>query len=255
MSFGDLVVRFQNLWPIVYARRQNQGDIRLPFHALYGDGVWAVFEDYDRPSRARATSVHAKLNEDLFAAFGDFAFRDQLRQLLVATYFPPSEQVALTAALGFERALDSVQVAAFAKDQIAYRAAREVGRSARFKSDVVTGYKFTCALTGYRLTTVGQSCIVEAAHIHQHATSRNNDPDNGLALSPTAHALFDFGLWSATDDLRVVVKPAAVFNEDFPAGGFSLRSISGRMLFLSSQNRLRPNPICLAWHRREHRFE
>jgi hypothetical protein len=25
----DLVVRFQNLWPNVYARHQSQGDIRL----------------------------------------------------------------------------------------------------------------------------------------------------------------------------------------------------------------------------------
>jgi putative restriction endonuclease len=251
----DLVVRFQNLWPIVYARRQNQGDIRLPFHALSGDGVWAVFEDDGRPSRARATSVRAKLDDNLCAALGDSAFRAQLRRLLVATYFPPAEQVALAAALGFERALDSAEIAAFAQDQAAYRVAREAGRSARFKNEVVTGYKFTCALTGYRLTTVGQSGIVEAAHIHQHAKSRNNDPDNGLALSPTAHALFDLGLWSATDDLHVVVKPAAVFTEDFPDGGFSLRSISGRMLFLPSQNRLRPNPIRLAWHRREHRFE
>jgi putative restriction endonuclease len=250
----DLVVRFQNLWPIVYARRQNQGDIRLPFHALSGDSVWAVFEDDGRPSRARATSVRAKLDENLFAALCDSAFRAQLRRLLVATYFPPAEQVALAAALGFERALDSAEIAAFAHDQAAYRAACEVGRSARFKSEVVTGYKFTCALTGYRLTTVSQVGIVEAAHIHQHAKSRNNDPDNGLVLTPTAHALFDMGLWSATDDLRVIVKPAADFAEEGPEGCFRLRALAGRALTLPSSLRLRPSPVHLAWHRREHGF-
>jgi putative restriction endonuclease len=116
------------------------------------------------------------------AALNNNAFRSNLRRLLVATYFPPSEQVAVAAALGFERALDTAEIAAFAEDQAAYRAAREAGRNARFKNEVVSGYQFTCALTGYRLVTVEQAGIVEAAHIYQHARSRNNDPDNGLAL-------------------------------------------------------------------------
>jgi len=251
----DLVVRFQNLWPIVAERRTNKGDIRLPFHALSGDGVWAVFEADGRPSRSRATSERARLDAGLFAALGDSTFRAKLRRLLVATYFPPVEQVALAAALGFERTLDSAEIAAFAEDQAAYRAAREAGRSARFKNEVVCGYQFTCALTGYRLTTVGQAGIVEAAHIHQYAKSRNNDPENGLALSPTAHALFDLGLWSVADDLRVLVKPDAVFTEEFPADGFSLRALTGRPLFLPSIAKLRPHSDHLRWHRREHTFK
>ncbi len=113
----------------------------------------------------------------------------------------------------------------------------------------------TCALTGYRLTTVGQAGIVEAAHIHQHAKSRNNDPDNGLALSPTAHALFDTGLWSVADDLRVLVKPVAVFTEELPVDGFSLRALIGRPLFLPTITKLRPHSDHLHWHRQEHADE
>jgi len=124
--------------------------------------------------------------------------------------------------------LDSAEISAFAEDQAAYRAAREAGRNARFKNEVVSGYQFTCALTGYRLVTTEQAGIVEAAHIHALSSSRNNDPDNGLALTPTAHALFDMGLWSADDDLRVLVKPASAFAEEFLAGGFSLRALASR---------------------------
>ncbi len=250
----DLILRFQNLWPIVAERRQNKGDIRMPFHALATDGVWCVFEEDGRPSRSRETSVRAQLPDNLLAALGDSAFRDKLRRLLVATYFPPAEQVSLAAALGFERALDSAEIAAFAKDQAAYRAAREAGRNARFKSEVVSGYQFTCALTGYRLTTINQAGIVEAAHIHQHSKSRNNDPGNGLALSPTAHALFDLGLWSVGDDLRILVKSTAYFTEAGPAGGFSLRALAGRSLIIPNITKLRPHPDYLGWHRREHGF-
>lgn len=251
----DLILRFQNFWPIVAERRQNKGDIRMPFHALATDGVWSVFDEEGRPSRARATSVRAKLDDTLLAALGDSAFRAKLRRLLVATYFPPDEQVALAAALGFERALDSAELATFAENQAAYRSAREVGRNARFKNEVVSGYQFTCALTGYRLTTATQAGIVEAAHIHPHSKSRNNDPENGLALTPTAHALFDMGLWSVSDDLRILVKPAAFFTEESPAGGFSLRAFASRPLHFAPAARLRPARDHLVWHRHEHAFE
>ncbi len=250
----DLVVRFQNFWPIVQSRRGNKGDVRMPFHALGTDGIWSVFDSEGRPSRSRATSVRARLDDGLLTALGQNSFRAQLRRLLVVTYFPPSEQVALFSALGFEEAADSAEIGTLAEDQATYRIARDTGRSARFKNEVVSGYRFTCALTGYRLTTTEQIGIVDAAHIHQHAKSRNNDPANGLALTPTAHRLFDLGLWSVTDDLRVIVKSTSTFSEDSPEGGFRLRLLHGQPLNLPAQTRLRPAEHHLAWHRREHGF-
>lgn len=88
--------------------------------------------------------------------------------------------------------------------------------SARFKNLVVGGYAFTCALTGHRLVTTQNLVLVEAAHLHAFRDSRNDDPANGLALSPTAHALFDRGLWSVDDHLRVLVRPTTGFTESGP---------------------------------------
>jgi putative restriction endonuclease len=252
---AELVLRFQNYWPIVQSRRDNKGDVRMPFHALGTDGVWAVFDHDGRPSRARVTSVRARLPDDLLILLGDAPFRARLRLLLVTTYFPADEQVALFAALGFEGAADTAEIQQFAEETPdRYRIVCEVGRSARFKTTVVSGYRFACALTGYRLTTAEQAGIVEAAHIHALSSSRNNDPDNGLALTPTAHALFDLGLWSVTDDLRVLVKPEAAFVETSPPGGFGLRALHNRPLHLDPHAKLRPGTPHLAWHRRHHGF-
>lgn len=62
------------------------------------------------------------------------------------------------------------------------------------------------------------------------------------------------GLWSASDDLRVMVKPDPVFEESAPPGGFSLRQLAGRPLVIDPATRLRPDPRRLAWHRQHHGF-
>ncbi len=72
------------------------------------------------------------------------------------------------------------------------------------------------------------AAIVNAAHIMSWAETQNDDPRNGLALSKNAHWMFDEGLWSVGDDLRVVVN-AKRFTEN---GSEMLRltSFEGRQL-------------------------
>src|SRR5436190_6240835 len=93
--------------------------------------------------------------------------------------------------------------------------ARKRGRDARFRLNVVAAYNYTCALTGYRLMTLSAGTIVDAAHIHQFARSRNNEPQNGLALCKNAHWLFDNGLWTIADDHTIRVATDQ-FSEDSP---------------------------------------
>jgi putative restriction endonuclease len=131
--------------------------------------------------------------------------------------------------------------------------AQKRGREGRFRLEVVAAYQYTCALTGYRLTTVTGRSIVDAAHIHQFSDSRNNDVRNGLALSKNAHWLFDGGLWTLTDDYRVIVATGQ-FAEDAPAEGVLLGSYHGRQIRLPSNPEAWPNPVHLAWHR-SHKFQ
>src|ERR1700675_3290146 len=100
----------------------------------------------------------------------------------------------------------------------------------------------------YRLTTITGKSIVDAAHIHQFADSRNNDPRNGLALCKNAHWLFDNGLWTLTDDYKVIVAEG-----EFAEAGAEqklLREYHGKKILVPDESALRPNPIHIAWHRR-----
>jgi putative restriction endonuclease len=107
-------------------------------------------------------------------------------------------------------------------------------------------------LTGNRLTTITAGNIVDAAHIHQFADSRNYDPRNGIALSKNAHWLFDNGLWTLTDDYKVIVAVGR-FSEDIPDQK-GLLQYHEQSLRLPSENRLWPDPLHIAWHRK-HRFQ
>jgi predicted restriction endonuclease len=130
-------------------------------------------------------------------------------------------------------------------------ASYQTGRDVRFRLDIVAAYGYTCALTGYRVTTIGGSSIIDAAHIHQFSESRNNDPKNGIALCKNAHWMFDQGLWSLDDNYRVLVAHDA-FDEDSP-GQRSLRDFEGMRVSLPVNSNLWPDPQHLAWHR-EHKF-
>ena len=109
-------------------------------------------------------------------------------------------------------------------------------------------YNYTCALTGCSLTaTKTGATIVEAAHIAAFGDTRNNDPRNGLALTPDAHWSFDEGLWTIDDDLRIVVAHDQF--ADCSPDGASLKHRHGRPLHFSHDARLRPEPQYLEWHR------
>lgn len=94
--------------------------------------------------------------------------------------------------------------------------------------------------------------LVQAAHIEQHAHAGNDDPNNGLALTPDAHWLFDAGLWTvwpAGDQLLVQVKLGA-----FDESGDRLRSRHGQPLQFHPGATLRPAAEYLRWHARHWGF-
>ena len=149
----------------------------------------------------------------------------------------------------------SDELAEVRQDQAAYMAQLSRGRDARFKVSVISGYHFTCALTGYRLIASKSTYVpLEAAHIHAHSQRGPDTPDNGLALTPTAHDLFDAGLWTVDDNLRILVAHSDIAESILPGGShFKLADLHGRPLSFAPQATLRPDPAHLAWHRDHHR--
>jgi putative restriction endonuclease len=243
----ELAFRFVTYWSIVAHRRSQKPDIRYPFYHLQSDGCWTALAQDGSPAQDRRLARSAELNADFEARLHDTAFREKARRLLVCTYFPKDEWPGLCALLGLP--VPSEGEAASAASYRSAAQAELTGREARFRLSVVSCYGYTCALTGYRLMTIASGSIIDAAHIHQFADSRNNDVRNGIALCKNAHWLFDNGLWTIADDYTVKVAVDA-FSEDSPDQR-PLSGYQGMPIRLPSDPALHPDPTYLAWHRKQ----
>jgi putative restriction endonuclease len=119
-----------------------------------------------------------------------------------------------------------------------------VDRDRLFRRLVLRAYDKRCAITGLKLINGGGRAEVDAAHIRP---VKHNGPDilsNGLALSGTAHWMFDRGLISLSDSLDILVSR----HVNDPDSVRSLINPTGKAIV---PKRLieRPHPRFLEWHR------
>jgi putative restriction endonuclease len=113
-----------------------------------------------------------------------------------------------------------------------------------FRRVVLDAYDKRCSITGLKLINGLGRAEVDAAHIRP---VEKNGPDiinNGLALSGTAHWMFDRGLLTIEDDLTIVIS-RHVNDRD---GAEGLINATGRLI-APRMERDRPHPAFLAWHR------
>ena len=246
----ELAFRFQEFEHVVAHRRTQRLDIRLPFHHLGSSKIWTPRTNDDARSPDSTVTKYVEFDPEFRSACLDAEFRIRARRILIRQYFEPAEQLILMELVRLDSS-ENIELAEGVERSYALEI-QKVARDARFRLDVVPTYNYTCALTGYRVTTIDRGTIVDAAHIHQFSTSRNNDVRNGLALCKNAHWAFDAGLWSIDDEYRVVVAHS-LFEEAAP-NQTPLGAYAGKPVQLPRNKEYWPLQKYLAAHRRQHNF-
>jgi putative restriction endonuclease len=247
---GELVFRFLAYWTVVVERRPQRPDIHLPFYHMRSDGCWKPLDESGQPTLERRRAIAAEMDDAFLACLNNAEFRLQMRRIIIAKYFTDyTERAGLYQLVGLPVPPDTI----VKEDARLYEAARERGREARFRLIVVPAYNYTCALTRYRLVTIDSGSIVDAAHVHQFADSRNNHPRNGIALCKNAHWMFDGGLWSLDDEYRVLIDPRRFDESGIDA--LLLATKANTRIFLPADRNYWPDKAHLAWHRKHHGFE
>ncbi|MDP2784139.1 MAG: HNH endonuclease [Sulfurimicrobium sp.] len=258
----ELAFRFLGYWEVVSSRGRSVGRAELPFFHLQSDGFLrhvAISGLEAALGSIRPTSVellnkvisHAELPEDFFELMRNKDHRDAARKILISGgWFFPEEKIKLLAMLGLDSngfALDGESMPDVSREEDVKQ-----GRDIKFRLQIVPLYHYSCALCGVKMLLPSGITLVEAAHIHQFAQSKNDDITNGMALCRNHHWAFDQGLWSIGTSFEIVVA-CGKFAEQAPNQTGLVSYHSKQLDFSWLQPEHRPSQKNLDWHRR-HKF-
>lgn len=129
------------------------------------------------------------------------------------------------------------------RDRVTLLSSRIV-RDRLFRRRVLQVYDKRCAVTGLKLINGGGRAEVDAAHIRPVEANGPDILTNGIALSGTAHWMFDRGLISFSDDFDIMVSRQV----NDPDGVRGLINRTGKAI-VPLRALDRPHPHFLRWHR------
>jgi putative restriction endonuclease len=199
----DLVKTFKRYFEVV-RQRDDQPTLENPFYHLSGDGFWQLVPKpgerppYEPGNASRVPTlkalreIYGRFDDNLWNAFlTDAQSRHHLRVALVTRYFP--EHRDKLAAIAGEKAVPSKEDVL--RDE-------PPGRDAAFRHTILEIYDYRCAACGIRVKISDDLSLVEAAHIIPFGVSRNDKPDNGVALCPNHHWAMDRRLIAPCPDSK-----------------------------------------------------
>jgi len=250
----ELIDTFKRYFAVV-RRADDRPSIENPFYHLCGDGFWHLIPDSGErplyevgnasrvPTLTTLRSVHGRFDEGLWTALlKDAHSRHQLREALIARYFP--EHRARLAALAGERPSEAEADAL--REELP-------GRQAAFRHTILEIYDYRCAACGIRIKLDDALSLVEAAHIIPFGVSRNDRPDNGMALCPNHHWAMDRMLIAPCTDAS---HEAGVWNvrkglDARIEGQKDLVALRGQRVIPPSEKKFYPAIESLRWRERQ----
>lgn len=129
------------------------------------------------------------------------------------------------------------------RNRVAYLSSH-ILRDSVFRRIVLRAYDARCAITSLKLINGLGRAEVEAAHIKPVEANGPDIVSNGLALSGTAHWMFDRGLIAVADDHEILISR----HVNDIAGVRAMINKTGRIL-IPTRAVEQPHPHFLRWHR------
>ncbi len=181
-----------------------------PFTRLITDGIWDVqanklidrrvtYSDKDlRSTRAEGSftpEVSNLLNNNPNLI-------SQVAEQVLEMHFPESLHESLLLAAGIQMGAETKKLSKSSRDP-------------NFRNQVLEAYERKCAVCNYQIRRDDTLVGIEAAHIKWHQFKGPDVVQNGVALCSLHHKLYDFGLFTITEDFRLKVSTKANGNESF----------------------------------------
>lgn len=236
-------------FPFFHLKGSLRTNERSFWHLAPLPGRELVLESMTTATSYRAITDNiawAFVDDELFQLLQDEANVDALGQALAVTWFDRGlADLKSVAEKGkaishYERQIRGLTLSA--------PGVREQARAIRdpaFRRVVLELYDYRCAATGSRILLPDGRAMVQAAHILPHAVSADDDPRNGLALTPDMHWAMDNNLIAPGPDFRWHVSRKKL-DERIPDHRL-LTSLEGKELLLPREQRMYPRKDALEW--------
>lgn len=117
-------------------------------------------------------------------------------------------------------------------------------RSPAFRRIVTEVYDYRCAATGLRILLSDGTAMVEAAHIRPFSETKDDDPRNGMALTPNIHWAYDKHLIAPGPDYKWHVSKQL---DDRIPDYKMLTELNDKKMFLPAEQRMYPKQEALDW--------
>ncbi len=226
----------------------------FPFFHLRSEGFWhpqpvpdreAILEAMDsaRSFSAITDNIdHIQLDDELFEFLGEADARNSLREMLLTRWF--GNKLAKLKDIELEDRYESKLRGSLghAVNEQLVEYSKPV-RDTAFRRIVIEAYDFRCSATGTRLVLPGQQVLVQAAHLIPFSESRDDDPCNGIALTPDMHWAMDRNFIAPGPDLHWHVSRLI---EQRITDNQPLLSLDGRELLLPRDKRFWPRKDALS---------
>jgi putative restriction endonuclease len=250
----ELVATFKRYFAVV-KKHDDQPTIQNPFFHLCGDKFWRLVPAAgDSPiyregatsgapsvAELRRRTVGGQFESGLWTLLSEPVARHQMREALIARYFPDErEQLAAVAATSRTGASKADEL----KEEL------PPGRDGAFRRTVLEIYDYRCAACGVRVLLDQSISLVEAAHLIPFNVSRNDKPNNGMALCPNHHWAMDRHLIAPVPDSK---KRAGVWRvnesrlDDRIEGQRDLVGIAGKSVIPPGEEKYFPAIESLRW--------
>lgn len=226
----------------VFGSTRSKANVSNPFWRLQKDGdFWVVESDISIETDHSGNPSISQLREGRArAGFSQATIRDltdrpaliaEAAAQLLEDNFPHSLHADIACAVGLQLC------ALYQKNQ----------RSPNFRQEVLQAHQYRCVVCGFQIRLMDRTIALEAAHVQWFSCDGPDEIDNGLALCPTHHKLFDLGAFtlSADDSYRIRVSRWVEQSEGmYP----HLEIFSNKPILLPKRPEHHPSKQYIEWH-------
>ncbi len=219
----------------------TKANVSYPFARLENEKceIWSV-EDAPRNSAggiyikdARKQNLKAGFSSEVLTALRkNPKLIDLVAINLLERNFPPSLHLDILEAVGLFLGQEEIE------------AVNRKKRVPNFRDRVLTAYFAQCAFCKFDAKMNGRSVALEAVHIKMHPVGGADSTPNGLALCTMHHKLFDLGVLTINETMRVQVSQRVV-------GEWGRRlndELQSKPMIQPREKSMSPDPKYIAWH-------